>query len=244
MADDATIQRARCPRCDRDQRCDVLGRKDVSWEDRNGPYIVSGQIDHRLLECRGCEQVFYWQESSDSEDDDHVWNDELQTEVAVSRLRHETWPKPEKADQRPDWFARLHEQDRVLQRIMGEMYEASDAGSLMLASVGLRTALDRAMEKLGINPGASLGDKVTALKDQGFIGVTEKDILDVVADAGNAAAHRGWYPDAEEFKLLLTALEGFVHRTVVQGRKALAVKEQIPARQPRPAKVRGRQEIL
>ena len=234
MAHDTTVQLAHCPRCDREQKCDVLGAKDVNWEDGSGPYSVQGKIDHRLLECRGCEQIFYWQESSDSEDDESVWDDELQTEVAVSRMRHETWPKPEKADQRPDWFARLHQQDRVLQRIMGEMYEASETGSLMLASVGLRTALDRAMEKLGINPGAPLGDKVKALKDQGFIGETEKDILDVVADAGNAAAHRGWYPDDEEFRLLLTALEGFVHRTIVQGRKALAVKGQIPPRQPRP----------
>ena len=82
--------------------------------------------------------------------------------------------------------------DGQLHGILSEMYTAYDNRSYILTAVGLRTALDRGTEVLGIDPAITFAEKLDALKDGGWIGDTERDILEVVTDAGNAAAHRGW----------------------------------------------------
>ncbi|MFI8979372.1 DUF4145 domain-containing protein [Ectopseudomonas khazarica] len=117
------------------------------------------------------------------------------------------------------------------------MYLARDAESYILASIGLRTAFDRASELLGVPPDDTFASKVTSLLKSGFVGQSEADALSVVADAGSAAAHRGWSPSEEEFDALLMALEHFLERNLVSGNRALAVKASIPPKPPRSAKV-------
>jgi Domain of unknown function (DUF4145) len=62
----------------------------------------------------------------------------------------------------------------------------------VLAAIGLRTAFDRASELLGIDPNKTFAGKLSQLVVDGHIGSTEKASLDVLTDAGGAAAHRGW----------------------------------------------------
>src|SRR5690606_36652838 len=67
------LMKAHCPRCAGERQCDVHGHAEESWEtpivNGNSSY---GQLDHRLLRCRGCEQVFYHQSSWSSEDADYA----------------------------------------------------------------------------------------------------------------------------------------------------------------------------
>ena len=102
--------------------------------------------------------------------------------------------------------------------------------------MGLRTALDRTTAVLKIDPGLTLEKKVEGLRISGFVGDTEANVLATVANAGNAAAHRGWSPDETEFRKLLEALEQFIKRTVISGKSVLEIAARIPARHPRPGK--------
>lgn len=228
--------KAACPRCDGERNCQILGTHDEPWDWTDGRHSTNGQVDHRLLKCMGCETVFYWRSSWDSEDwDGRIGangEEEIYHPVTVT-----TYPSPEKADKRPDWIWNVSTIDPQLATILSQTYDAYDAGALILAAVGLRTALDRATEFLKIDPGLSLEQKVKGLRERGFIGETEGNILATVVEAGSAAAHRGWSPDAAEFRTLLTALEQFVGRTVVSGQSALEIKAKIPPRHPRPPKV-------
>ncbi|OUL86132.1 DUF4145 domain-containing protein [Paraburkholderia hospita] len=231
------IMKAACPRCNGERNCRVHGALDEPWEWTDGRNATNGQVDHRLLKCLGCETVFYWRSSWDSED----WDIQIGTDGAQGYYHPTTvttYPKPEKASERPDWIWNLSSTDPQLATILIQTYDAKDAGALILAAVGLRTALDRTTEFLKIDPGLPLEKKIEGLRSSGFIGETEANVLSTVANAGNAAAHRGWSPDETEFRKLLDALEQFIKRTVISGKSVLEIATRIPARHSRPKVLR------
>jgi hypothetical protein len=227
--------KAHCPRCDGERNCSVHGMLDEPWEWSDEHTSSSGQTDHRLLKCLGCETVFYLRASWDSEH----WDFRLGadgTQQFYHPITVTTYPIPEKSSSRPDWIWDLSSVDPPLATILMQTYDAQAAGALILAAVGLRTALDRATEFLKIDPGLSLERKVDGLMVRGFVGETEARVLATVADAGNAAAHRGWSPDESEFCELLGALEQFITRAVISGKSVLEIAARIPPRHPRPVK--------
>lgn len=226
--------KAHCPTCDGERSCDIHGSLDVQWSEDFGHNSVSGDVQHRLLQCRGCETVFYHKSSRDSESWDFERDDATGEDVVVYPRSTETFPLPDKAGSKPEWMLNLHKHDLQLQAILQETYGAFEGGNFILASVGLRTALDRATEVLQIDPGLSLAGKVQRLKELGFVGETEATDLAVVTDAGSAAAHRGWRPEPEEFKRLLSTLERFLERTIVNRKSVEGIA--IPPAHPRPKK--------
>jgi hypothetical protein len=228
----ATLK-AHCPRCDGDRICEIHGTLDQPWSDDSDEHSVFGQTDHRLLQCRGCEAVFYWQSSWCSEDWDVNFNRATGEEEMTYPSKVETYPAPEARGLRPDWTWELHKADLTLGQIMGEMYQAAEARSYILASIGLRTGLDRVIKILEIETEQPMMSKVQALLDGGWVGETEKLTLDIVADAGNAAAHRGWSPSEDDFRNLLRTMEQFIERVVMLGKRTLAVAPKIPAKPPR-----------
>jgi Domain of unknown function (DUF4145) len=110
------------------------------------------------------------------------------------------------------------------------VYTALDNDLRVLAAIGLRTAFDRASELLGIDPNKTFAGKLSQLVVDGHIGSTEKASLDVLTDAGGAAAHRGWKPNLKQLDTLSSIMEQFVHRTFVLNAKAKRVKTSIPSR--------------
>jgi hypothetical protein len=134
------------------------------------------------------------------------------------------------------WFDGIAKVDIQLSNILAEMYVAYDSESYILTAVGLRTALDRATEVLKIDPAISFEEKLTSLKNDGLIGEAEMEVLSVVTDAGNAAAHRGWTPDAMQVSHLITAMEVFLQRAIIVGKEALKIKDKIPPKPKRKKK--------
>lgn len=141
-----------------------------------------------------------------------------------------TYPKPDKKSIKPDWVWSISKKDPQLEKILSEVYDAVERSSNILAATGLRTAFDRVVSYHAVKDSLPLVAKVKALKERGFIGETEANILNTVVDAGSAAAHRAWNPTDEQLGQLLQSLEQFIHRTVVVGEKVLEVKALIPQR--------------
>lgn len=226
-------KKAHCPTCDGARTCQVHGMiyKAWDWVEPQYGHSVSGGADHFLLECRGCETVFYEKSSWNSEDFDHYY-DAMGQEQYEQPREIQTHPKPD-AKTKPVWFAAMQKVDAQLHNILSQMYVAHDNHAHILAAIGLRTALDRATEVLGIDPAKTFDEKLNELRDGGWIGQTERDILGVVTDAGNAAAHRGWEPDDGEIAQLLSSMEVFLHRAFIVGQKALSIKGSIPAKPKR-----------
>ena len=140
------------------------------------------------------------------------------------------WPRPEKRT-KPAWSVILCKKDEDLESLYDEIYLAINNEMRTLATIGIRTAFERASELLGIDePDQSFKDKLQALVTKEFIGTADKDALEVLIDAGSAAAHRGWRPSTEEVDDLLSILEAFLHRSFIIPSKAEAVKKSVPAR--------------
>ncbi len=222
--------KARCPTCDDERVCEVHGTmyKAWDWEDRASGHSVNGGVDHSLLECRGCETVFYETQSWNSEDIDPYYSAMGITEYEVHKEKT-TYPKPD-TKTNPAGFDAMYKFDDQLHGILNEMYLAYDNHAYILTAIGLRTALDRGTEVLGIDPAKTFDEKLTELMTGGWIGETEKNILKVVTDAGHAAAHRGWKPSGHEVAQLLYAMEVFLQRAFIIGQKALSIKANIPAK--------------
>lgn len=179
----------------------------------------------------GCHTVFYETSSWNSENIDQWYdaNGETQGEYVRTKV---TYPKPDSRT-KPRWFDEMNQVDDRLHGILSQMYVAYDNELYVLTAVGLRTALDRGTEVLGIDPAINFREKLNALKEGGWIGETERDILGVVTDAGNAAAHRGWEPNGKEIAALLDAMEVFLQRAFIVGKEALGIKASIPPKPKR-----------
>lgn len=227
----AESTKAHCPRCNGERNCAIHGALNVPWEWNDDRNAVNGENDHKLLRCLGCEMVFYQLTSWDSEDwdGDYTPTGEFELKPVV---RVETHPAPERKSARPDWAWTLSEIDPPLAAIMDEIYRAREAGGVILPAVGLRTAFDRVTGFLKIDPALTFEEKLKLVRAS-YVGEDEAAVLQVVIEAGNAAAHRGWVPAAAEFEKLLTVLEHFIHRAVVTRKAALDVARSIP---PRPAR--------
>lgn len=225
--------KAHCPECDGERVCDVHGTTKTSWEwdsdDRQ--HSMNGGADHAFLQCRGCETVFYQKSSWNSEDYDQWYEPDGSTAGELSRTIT-TYPKPD-SKTKPAWVSKISNIDSQLGDILDETYVAYDNRSFILTSVGLRTALDRATEVLQIDASKTFAEKLAELEGGGWVGQTEKDILEVVIDAGNAAAHRGWSPNANEVAQLLSAMEIFLQKAFIVEKKALGLKNSIPAKPSR-----------
>ncbi len=187
------MMKGHCPRRDGERNCSVHGALDEPWEWTDSHHTANGQVDHRLLKCLGCETVFYWRSSWESEDRDfRVGADggqQFYNPVTVT-----TYPMPEKVNNRPDWIWDLSSVDPSLATILMQTYDAQAAGALILAAVGLRTALDRATELLKIDPGLPLERKVEGLLNRGFIGETEAHVLATVANGRKCSSSSRMVP--------------------------------------------------
>jgi len=217
--------RAPCPKCGGSRKALVRAQHIEKWGDED----VNGSIVSQILECCGCEFVFFrttedcseWGNPEyDSSTGETTWDPE--TEVTI-------WPKPN-SKKPPAWLAIIGHHDQILGRLLAEMYTALDSQLPVLAAIGARTAFDRSSELLGIATSLPFAGKLEELLTAGKIGVEEKNILEVLIDAGSAAAHRGWSPEPEELQTMQNVIENFLYRSFVLGDQIKRLRAAVPPR--------------
>jgi hypothetical protein len=244
MADEAlgTSIKAFCGRCGGERNCEVKGIHSEGGSEADGAYDWSTRW--YLLVCRGCDFPFAQSVSTDSESyydySDHNGDHAREYFETV-----ETWPAKAKR-KTPDWF----EHHRVegtrskaitLNAALSELYRALNADLMVLASIGIRTAFDAASEVLGIEPGLPFEAKLNSLLSEGKIRASEKDTLNVLVDAGSAAAHRGWQPDAEQLDVQMDILEEFIFNSLVLPARAKTKADKVEKlRQAVPPKTKSK----
>jgi hypothetical protein len=99
--------------------------------------------------------------------------------------------------------------------------------------LGCELCLIGLSEKLGVDAALGFAEKLDLLLKMGKIGQSEKGTLEVLTDAGGAAAHRGWKPDIKQLDTLMTIGEQFLYRTIILEDKAKVLKSKIPPRHKR-----------
>jgi hypothetical protein len=90
-----------------------------------------------------------------------------------------------------------------------------------------------ASELLKIDPDLTFKEKLDQLQNEGHISASERRYLDILTDAGSAAAHRGWKPTAEQLNTVMSIVETFIHRKFILESEVKRLKTQIPRRKKR-----------
>ncbi|WP_028034096.1 DUF4145 domain-containing protein [Chelativorans sp. J32] len=232
-----TKLRAFCANCKGERNCEVKGHHRESGSDG----IFDWWRNWYLLVCCGCDHVFAQSVYCDSEScypvaEDQDGNIEYQEDELIR-----SWPARFKRD-RPVWLNSIdydveHERSSDLSACLLQVYEALDHDLNILAAIGIRTAFDVASEILGVDPNDRFEAKLKEMEAKSLISPSQRDNFEVLVNAGNASAHRGWNPTFQDLDPLVTTLEHFINDTFVvpQLRKraddAVAkVKSKVPAR--------------
>jgi len=98
--------------------------------------------------------------------------------------------------------------------------------------MGARTLVDMVMLRT-VGDRGDFATKLHALYVDGYIGSRGRDILNTALDAGSAAAHRGYRPDAEALKAVMDIVESLLESVFHLEGVARRLKKDIPPRPPR-----------
>lgn len=230
MAPEDKIIKGHCPNCGSDRKAFVRREYVVhSSDDDDG---TSASDTGMILECCGCERVYFRRDFWFSEWEtvgEHPVTGEQRLEGGVETSY---WPAPI-TRQRPKWLSKIEEADRDLGKLLGEMYTALDNDLGVLSAIAARTVFDRASELLGINPAVTFQEKLDSLGGNGKISIDEESTLEVLVDAGSAAAHRGWRPKPDELNTMIDVVESFLHRSFVVGDAVAKLKASVPTKPQR-----------
>jgi hypothetical protein len=72
------------------------------------------------------------------------------------------------------------------------------------------------------------GQKLDKLVSIGKVGANERATLEVLVDAGSAAAHRGWAPKSTELNTVMTMVETFLLRAFILDDGLQKLKAAVP----------------
>jgi hypothetical protein len=218
-----SLIRSHCPICGAGKFSNVLYcHEAIDNDEETG---IWAKTTSYMLECGGCHTVFFQETvvcSEDIEPDGRL----------IETITH--YPAPAKR-KRPEWFTFINLESH-LYSLLNETYNALDVNARVLSATGARTIFDRASELLKINPALTFKEKLDQLQANGLISASERTHLDILTDAGGAAAHRGWQPTAELLDTIMTIVETFIHRKFVLEAEVKRLKKEIPRRYKRKKK--------
>lgn len=240
------ILRGHCPNCGADRNAEVLAED--THEEENEQAIIWVRRTYSILRCLGCDSRYIRVVELCSEDTD--WDIDPDTGESFETLNEKVtyWPSvptPRATHRRPEWLGFPPDQDDTLiavpglgfgfeypdlASLLGEVYTALDCNLHTLAAIGMRTVFDCASQKLGADPNQNFAEKLKELSAGNKISGEEKEMLSVLAEAGSAAAHRGWKPTGDDINGLMRTLENFLERAFVLKHNLRRVKKVIPAR--------------
>lgn len=167
---------------------------------------------HQVLRCLGCKAIHH-----------------LVTTRGFAPEGTVRYP-PKSSRKRPRWLLKM---PFSLMQLFGEVYQALDADSRVLAAIGARTILDRFIVEV-VGDVGTFKEKVQALVGRGIATADDGSILTTALDAGSAAAHRGHEPSAEDLDTVFEIMERILHGHYVVAPAAKKLAERIPPRPPKP----------
>ena len=229
----AKIISGHCPNCRGKRKAFVRGKHIVNWSDERSP--ISSSDTGFILECCGCSSVYFRRDYWFSEWDSYGQN-EYTSDPEIEPGIETTYYPAETTRHSPKWLVDIKIVDAKLGIIVNELFAALNCDLRILAAIGARTAFDRSCELLGVNPALNFNEKLDELVALGKIGKDERVTLDALIDAGSAAAHRGWTPEASELGTMMDIVEAFLHRAFILGDGIKQLKAAVPQMPRRPKK--------
>ena len=229
MPDKPEETKANCNTCGGNRSAFIQAKHSVEEHFGEEKYPIWQETTISILECAGCHDLSTRRS---------VWFSENHPEFDSLVISY--WP-PEQRDL-PEWHSQL-EDDNLL-TAMEEVYVAVSQEMVILASIGVRTLLDRAfyllLDETDHGPFAK---KLEAMVEKKLLLESEKEIFQSIANVGNAATHRAYAPSQATLVEILTAVESFLYQKFVLPEKARRIKKETPDKEkPDPLDVLGLSE--
>jgi hypothetical protein len=214
------ITNAYCNRCANSTKHVVLAveRQEDTEEKGSGFYDL-----YEMLKCLGCDDITLRHTSKWSEDKPTIFY-----YLPTIARRAPWWISRELTIRDLDSDAFVPTQIRGLMR---EVYTAIQNGLSRLAAMGIRAALDATMaNKVGDHGNFTV--TIDAFAAAGYLSVRQRDHIDSLLGAGNAAVHRGWEPTAADLIILLDIIESTIEVSYLHDEAANSLKRRVPPKPP------------
>ncbi|MGE0503282.1 MAG: DUF4145 domain-containing protein [Rhizobiaceae bacterium] len=220
--------RGDCPQCGPNRWAEVKASH-IKSGDEHGIYW---RAEYLTVECPACEKVYFVEIHSNSENVEYVHfgdGGEDWQEEPIETIRQ--WPSPSRDPiTEPDWLHSLKTTQPQLAEILTDVYRCLREDMGQFAIMGLRTCIDYACERLGVDDSLTFVAKAEQLVMRGYIGTAERDQILVAVDAGSAAIHRGWKPAIEDIETVRLTVESFLFRQFVNPEGIARLKTIVPNR--------------
>ena len=207
--------KAHCNTCGGDRKHDVLHSESTRWDDENEG--ISGSDTYETLKCCGCELI---------------------------KLRHTSWFSEDECStvhyfppaifrRRPEWFSdlllQLKDDEEFVEELLEEIYVAVQNNLPSLATMGVRSLLEKIMiSKAGDN--GTFKKNIVEFEKLGHVSKLQRERLETILEAGHAAIHRTYKPSVKEVITLLDITEHIVESVFLHEAKIEALKKKVPAR--------------
>jgi hypothetical protein len=224
VAQTETIK-ANCPNCGDARNANVRGKHVLNRSDDD----TSASDTCLILQCCGCDELFFRRDYWFSEWETIGQNPQTGEPERQGGTQTTYWPAPVHRKP-PEWLNEITMHDRTLAAILAETYTALNNDLRILAAIGARTTFDRASELLEVDPALTFDRKLDRLVALGKVSTTERETLQTLVDAGNAAAHRAWVPKPQELETMMVILEALLHRAFILGDGIQKLRAAVPLR--------------
>jgi Domain of unknown function (DUF4145) len=218
--------KAHCNNCSGERNHEVLHSEKTEWDDSENAWngnFVSGSKTYETLKCCGCENIKLRYTSWFSEDDEDTVN---YFPAAIFRRK-------------PDWFddlwLELGPEDQFVQRLLKEIYVALQNNLPNLATMGVRSLLEKVMVSKTGDQG-SFVKNIAEFEKLGYVSRIQRERLEAILEAGHATIHRTFTPSTQDVITLVDLTEHIVETVYLHEGKVEELKKRVPPRSPRPPK--------
>ena len=206
--------KAHCNTCLGERNHEVLFVETTSWYDDDSDF--SGRDQYEMLKCGGCDSVILRHSSWFSEDQPD--------EPSVDCYPPATYRKD------PAWVLDMSGKGAQFARsLLKEIYIGMQNGMKMTVAMGVRSLMEYVMID-SVGDQGSFGKNLAEFANKGFISQKQKDILEVVLEAGHATTHRAYKPSDADLATSVDIAESVLQTVYVHPDKAAELKERVPKR--------------
>lgn len=227
MSDDHDLRLGLCPTCQRRVRVDVVSEHKTNWSDLDG--LIHGADRFWILECRGCERIYFGHGSTFSENVDYQFNESSREWTSYFPEDVRFYPKTVERH-RPEWTKGLNFRFSEVSPLLNEVYKSLDHDLKILAAIGIRSLIEAIARHLKLDTKTSFRDTIEEMRKAQYITGRDRDFLEILSFAGGSAAHAGWQPKDAELSTMMDIIEGTIHRAIILPDKARKLSDSVPSR--------------
>ena len=191
-----------CGKCKTDTTHLVLTDVELKGRDATPDYLIYGWDEsYQIIQCQGCESVFFKKTHQNSEDEFH-WEGPEGYESAY-RTHIDYYPNPEEGRESVE---DKHLLPPKLLLIYEETLGALNTNHRVLAGIGIRAIVETVCKDKEA-AGGNLASKIDSLVTQGVLTRDGADILHKLRTLGNESAHEVTPHDNVQLGLALDVVE-------------------------------------